>query len=185
MIKIPILKNPELLDKVIGEIQVGLKDNLSWLDYSFGRAQRLVKEIKRKKYYIPGVYSGKNDYLEVAPDAGIGNFSFFKIDDPQVMDWDPKVRGRIEANFSLIFWFDLRKIKGTQGMNTEMVKAEILKVLNGGFHLKNGRISISQIFEEAENIYRDYSINEVDNQFLMRPYAGFRFKGVLTINESC
>ena len=185
MYKTPIINNPELLDKVLGEVQKGLTNNLPWLNYAFGRAQRLVKEIRKRKHYIPGVYSGKNDYLEVSPDADIGNFSFFKIEDPQLMDWDPKIRGRIKADFSLIFWFDLRKIEGTQGRNTEMVKAQILKALNGGFPIRNGRISISRIYEEAENIYKGYSIQEVDNQFLMHPYAGFRFKGTLTINESC
>jgi hypothetical protein len=183
--KIPVINNPALIDKVIADVQTGLAQNLGWLDHAFGRAQRLVKEINKKKYLIPGVYSGKKNYLDVSPDSRIGNFSFFKIDDPQSMDWDPKIRGRIVVDYSLIFWVDLRKIPGTEGRNTEIVKAEILKVLNGGFHLRSGRITVSSIYEQADNIYKGYTIPEIENQYLMQPYAGFRFNGKLTINESC
>lgn len=42
-VKAPVVDNPELLDRIIGNIQNGLVDNLLWLDYAFGRAERLVK----------------------------------------------------------------------------------------------------------------------------------------------
>ena len=187
----PIITNPELIDRVIGDIQKGLADKLPWLDYAFGKAQRLVKIINNKRYYTPNVYAGKKpsgeyNYLGVSPDAKIGNFSFFQIDDPQIMDWEPNIRGKIDAPFGLIFWFDMRKVRpGDESRNTEAVKAEILKVLNGGIWVKSGRIVINKIYEQAENIYKGYTLDEVDNQFLMHPYAGMRFDGILTINESC
>lgn len=183
--KIPIIQNPQLLDKVIGDIQTGLASNIGWLDHSFGKAQKLIKDINGKKYYTPNVYAGGNEYLEVSPDAKIGNFSFFQIDDPQYMEWQPKIRGALRTYYSLIFWFDLRTIPGAENRNTEFVKAEVLKVLNGGFWLKSGRINVSRIYEQAENIYKGYSLDEVDNQFLMHPFAGFRLYGELFINENC
>lgn len=183
--RIPVISNPELIDRVIADIQKGLADNIGWLNYAFGRAQRLVKAINGKSYFTPNVYAGGNEYLEVSPDANIGNFCFFQIDDPQYMDWQPKIRGAIRCGYSLIFWHDLRTIPGTDGRNTEIVKAEVLKVLNGGFWLKSGRVNVTRIFEQAENIYRGYSLDEVDNQYLMHPYAGFRITGELYINESC
>lgn len=183
--KAPIRENPELLDKVLGEVQIGLIKTLPWLNHAFGRAQRLVKTINKKDYQIPGVYVGKKDYLEMSPDANIGNFSFFVIAEPQTVRWDPKIRGSISAKYSLIFWFNLQKIPGIVGRDTERVKAEIIKALNGGFPLKHGRITVESIFEQAENIYKGYNIKEVDNQFLMHPYAGFRFTGQVDINESC
>lgn len=183
--KIPVIQNPELIDRVIADIQKGLASNLGWLDYSFGKAQRLIKEINGKKVYTPNVYAGGNEYLEVSPDANIGNFSFFQLDDPQYLDWQPNIRGALKTNFSIIFWFDLRTIPGAENRNTEKVKAEVLKVLNGGFWLKSGRLSVNRIFEQAENIYKGYSLEEIDNQFLMHPFAGFRLYGELFINESC
>ena len=39
------IENPELVDRVINQIQDGLANNLPWLNHVFGRAERLVKSI--------------------------------------------------------------------------------------------------------------------------------------------
>lgn len=183
----PVRQNPELLDRVFGEIQRGLIDNINWLDKAFGKAERLVKIAPNgRKYYTPNVYAGGNEYLDVSPDSGIGNFSFFWVDDPQAVEWTPNVSVGIKTDFALIFWFDYRKIyNNVNTRNKEALKKQILDVLNGGYHLRAGHIEIERIYELAENIYNEFSLDEVDNQFLMHPYGGFRFEGSLTIQESC
>jgi hypothetical protein len=185
--KAPVINNPQLLDLVFGEIQNGLVSSLGWMDKAFGRAQKLVKVIEKKKYYTPNVYSGKgNDYMPVSPDSKIGNFSFFWVDDPQTVDWQPRQYGDLKTSFALIFWFDLRKVyPGTNERNTEVLKAQILRALNGGFPIKSGRIKVTRIYEQAEQIYRGFTLDELDNQFLMHPFAGFRFEGELTVMEPC
>ena len=183
----PIIKAPELLDVVINNIQTGLTDNLGWLDKAFGRAERLVKYgANQKKIYTPNIYIGGNEYQEVTPDAGIGNFSFFWIDDPQTVDWTPKQSIGLKSTFSLIVWFDYRTVfNDSNTRNKERIKRDILDVLNGGFWLKDGRIKINRIYELAENIYMGFSLDEVDNQFLMAPYGGFRFEGIMEVTETC
>lgn len=192
-INAPIIPNPVMLDAVIGHIQQGLVENISWLDAAFGRAQRLVKMQGGKRIVTPNVYCGgwnghsPNDYIEVSPDSKIGNFAFFEIDDPQTIDAGPWAR-EVKTPFGLIVWFDLTRVYDTDlNRNTEKLKAEILHVLNGraGWHLPSGRITINRIYERAENIYRGYTLSEIDNQFLMHPFAGFRFDGVLMYNELC
>lgn len=189
----PIIKNPVTLDAVIGEIQKGLADNLLWLDAAFGRAQRLVKMQDGKRYLTPNVYCGgwnghgENDYIEVSPDSHIGNFAFFEVDDPQTITPGPWPR-EIKAPFSLVVWFDLRTIyEEKDNRNTEQIKDDILHVLNGraGWHLKGGRVVINKVYERADNIYRGYTLPETDNQYLMHPYAGFRFEGLLEFDELC
>ena len=189
----PVIQNPVMLDKVIGEIQTGLVENITWLDAAFGRAQRLAKMVNGKRIITPNVYCGgwnghgPNDYIETSPDSKIGNFSFFEIDDPQTIDAGPWAR-EIKAPFGLIVWFDLTRVYNVvDNRNTEKLKAEILHVLNGraGWHLTGGRIAINKIYERAENIYRGYTLTEIDNQFLMHPYAGFRFDGLLEFDELC
>lgn len=182
---------PVMLDKIIGEIQTGLVENLSWLDAAFGRCQRITKMVQGKRIVVPNVYSGgkfgPNDYLEVSPDSKIGNFSFFEIEDPQTIDagmWDRNIR----APFALIVWFDLTRVYNeADNRNTEYLKAQILRVLNGraGWHLTHGRIVLNRIYERAENIYRGYTLSEIDNQYLMHPFAGFRFEGTLEFEELC
>lgn len=186
-VKAPTVENPELLDKIIANIQNGLVDNIGWLDKAFGRAERLVKyDVNGKKIYTPNVYAGENDYTCVTPDSGIGNFSFFWIDDPQNVEWEPCVSIGIKAPFSLIVWFDFRTITNSSNIrDKESVKRQILDVLNGGFWLKSGSITVNKVYELAENIYKGFSLDEIDNQFLMHPYGGFRFEGELQISENC
>lgn len=189
----PIIQNPVMLDRIIGEIQTGLVENIPWLDVAFGRSQRLTKMLNGKRIITPNVYCGgwnghgPNDYLEVSPDSKIGNFAFFEIEDPQTIDAGPWAR-EIKAPFGLIVWFDLTRVyNAPDNRNTEKLKADILRVLNGraGWHLSNGRIQINKIYERAENIYRGYTLTEIDNQFLMHPYHSMRFDGVLEFAELC
>lgn len=186
-IKAPVVDNPELLDRIIGYIQKGMVENLPWLDYAFGRAERLVKmNVNQKRYYTPNVYSGNNDYMEVTPDANIGNFCFFWVDDPQDISWLPGITVGIKTVFSIIFWFDYRKIyNDASTRNKEDLKRQILDVLNGGFWLRSGSLRINKVYELAENIYRGFSLDEIDNQFLMHPFGGIRFEGELSVNETC
>ena len=189
----PIIPNPVMLDAVIGEIQTGLTDNISWLDAAFGRSQRLTKMMNGKRIVTPNVYCGgwnghgPNDYIEVSPDSKIGNFTFFEIEDPQTITPGPWAR-EIKTPFGLIVWVDLTRIYNTDtNRNTERLKADILHVLNGraGWHLTNGRIVVNRIWERVENIYKGYTLSEIDNQFLMHPYWGMRVDGLLEYNELC
>lgn len=191
----PVIAQPVLADKVIYEIQLALKANFNWLDAAFGRAQKLTKNIDGKRYVLPNVYcggldnKGKNDYIEVTPDAHIGNFCFFEINDPQNIDWNLGQPMGVTTPFALIFWFDLRRIYNSEtNRNTETLKNDILTLLNGrsGWHLiGGGRIQITKCFEDAKNIYRGYTIDEIDNQYLMHPYAGFRFEGTIEKGQPC
>ena len=77
MDRTPKQTNPQLLDRVIGVIQTALADNLPWLNFAFGRAERTKKEIDGRIYFLPTVYVGKNDYAEITPDdTHFGCYSF-------------------------------------------------------------------------------------------------------------
>ena len=116
----------------------------------------------------------------------MGNFSFFVLDDPQKVDWQPGIQGSYNVPFSLIVWFDMSTITDdVNNRDTEAVKAKILHILNGGFRMRYGRITINRIYERAENIYNGFSLDEVENQFLMHPYAGFRFTGEMFVEQPC
>lgn len=189
----PTIDNPVMLDAVLSDIQTGLVDSIQWLDVAFGRAQRLTKMINGKRVITPNVYCGGwknhgvNDYIEVSPDSKIGNFSFFEIDDPQTITGDVWSKD-IRTPFRLIFWFDLRRVYGkAANRNIEKMKAEVLQVLEGraGWHLKEGHITIARFYEKIENIYRGYTLSEIDNQFLMHPFGGFAIDGVLEYPELC
>ena len=177
---------PRLIDKILGDIQKGLADNIGWLDNVFGKAYRLVSRDNTRRYYTPVVYTHGNEYLKMFPDSGLGNFVFFRVDDPQTMNWIPYQQGSLKFTSALIVWFDLRRVfYGGDGRNIEAIKAEFLKVLNGCFTIHSGNLQVSRIYEQAENIYKGYTIDEVDNQFLMHPYGGLRIDLDINVNEDC
>lgn len=181
----PKIENPELFDRIIVDIQQHLSDSFLWLNRSFGRAERLVKMINGKRYYTPNVYAGGNEYLNVSPDSKLGNFSFFTIEDPQNVIWETGY-SEWKTEFSIIFWFDMRTITNeANNRNIQLIKSQILKSLNEGLRLSVGRIKIKKVYEKAENIYSGFTLDEIDNQFLMHPYAGLKFVGDMEINQPC
>lgn len=189
----PIIPDAVMLDAALGKIQEGLVAGLPWLNVAFGRSQRLTKLVNGRRIVVPSVFCGgwnghgENDYIEVSPDSKIGNFSFFEVNDPQTLEVGPWAR-EITSPVSLIFWFDLRRVYGeASNRNTEFLKAQIFRLLNGGtgWTLPHGRLSVTRCYEEAANIYRGYTLDEIDNQFLMHPFAGFRFECVLVYEELC
>lgn len=177
---------PAFTDLVIGQIQDVLKANLSWLDYSFGKAQKLATVKDKQKHVYPAVHLSAGEYLNVFPTDQFRNFSFFLIEDPQKVDFNAHVHNQVTAKYALIFWVNLDDIfAGSEDRNTEALKAEIVKVLTRKTFLTFGRLTLSAIYEQAENIYKGFNIKEVESQFLMQPYAGFRFEGELTFTEPC
>jgi hypothetical protein len=175
---------PHLFDVPIDEIQTALDNECSWLNTIFGRCERLVKEINGNKYYTANWHKAGNDYIWIAPDEGLGNFCFFVLDEPTNLE--PYHAGdvtRSTIGFSLILWCDLRTIY--ESRDTEAIKEEILKILNGHTHLHSGRMSINRVYERAENVFREFDYDEIDNQFMMHPFAAFRFEGELIVDTLC
>lgn len=183
--RIPMKAHPRLFDIVIGEMQQGLAAQLPWLSHAFGKAERLVKIIQGRRYYTPNVYTGGNDYELIAPDSNFGNYCFFTLDEPQGVAWSAGDMSTVRAPFSVIFWVDMRTIPDAEERNTEAVKRQILRALNGGIFVRSGRFSIARIYERAENIFKGFTLDEVDNQFLMHPFCGWRFEGEIVITDSC
>ena len=176
-------------------MQQVLVANLGWLDAAFGRCQRLAKKINGKQVITPNVYCGRwrghgpNDYIEVSPDSKIGNFCFFEVNDPETVDWNFRQLMDIETPISIIFWFDTRRVfNEAANRDISHLKNEILALLNGTSGLTlhtGGKLVINRIYERAENIYRGYSLSEIDNQFLMHPFAGLRFDGTIKMTQPC
>ena len=99
-----------------------------------------------------------------------------------------QVEVRIRSPFSLIVWVDLRRVEKKMSMpderNTEYIKEQVLSVIETADRRK-GHISISKIYQRAENVFDGFTLDEVQNQFLMSPYAGFRFQGEMIVTNDC
>jgi len=176
--------NPVLFDRVISEVQDILESELSWLDYAFGRAQDLIRTEGDRDLRYPAAYIRRDEYQSLEPNQNLGNFSFFLLNDPDTVDFQQNQYNRLTSGYSLIFWLNIESL-GASDRNTENVKADILRVLTRVLRLTSGSITVDSISEKAENIYRGYSLREIDSQYLMHPYVGFRFEGTMYVKEIC
>lgn len=178
-----------LHDKVINEVREALAANLPWLDVTYGRCERLVKkENDGKRYYVPAIYKQCENYESLLPDDKRGCYSFFVMREPQTVSQQVQTEVRIKSPFSLIVWVDMRRVERKMNMpdnrNTEYIKEQVLSVLNTALTRK-GSITVESIYERAENVFQGFTLDEVQNQFLMSPFAGFRFDGTMIVTNDC
>lgn len=202
VIKIPMKKNPVLLDKIIQDIQIKLKEKLTWLDYAFGRAYKLVQHQENGgKFIYPAAYIGNSDYISLLPDDNYGNFCWFDIYDSQKVINVVQSTPQFTISGAIIFWFNLDSIfSDNDAMYTEEIKDEIIRVLSTpGIVKQTGKLVINEIYERFENIYSGYSIEKIynnyqysgqdiqslDKMFFMHPYSGLRFEFTITTRELC
>ena len=179
MSKVYTRQNPYLIDKTIAEIQNYIADKLQY-ENIFGRCERTVKEVNGRKIFIPTFYKGANEYYPLLPDSDLNNFVFFNCDEPQRVDLTRGNPLQISTTVNIILWFDIRTLENADERNTEKIKYNFLDALKN-IVLTAGRISVNKIYTLAENIYRGFSLDEVQNQFLMSPFGGFRFECDLQI----
>lgn len=202
VIKIPMKKNPVLLDKIIQDIQTKLKEKLTWLNYAFGRAYKLVQhQDNGGKFIYPAAYIGNSDYISLLPDDNYGNFCWFDIYDSQKVINVVQSTPQFTISGAIIFWFNLDSIfSDNDAMYTEEIKDEIIRVLSTpGIVKQTGKLAINEIYERFENIYSGYSIEKIynsyqysgqdiqslDKMFFMHPYSGLRFEFTITTRELC
>ena len=198
-VHIRMKENPVLLDKILQDIQTTLMDKLSWLNYAFGRAYKIIEHRPDGgKFVYPAVYNGNGEYVSLLPNDNLGNFSWFDIYDPQVIEQNIR---QFTYKGAIVFWYNLSSIYSDANvLYTEEVKNEIINVLTAkGFITTVGRLSISRVYENFENIYKGYAlekiynnyqysgedIQELDKQFFMYPYAGLRIEFDLVTRELC
>lgn len=201
-VQIRYKENPVLLDKVLQDMQTTLLVKLPWLNYAFGRAYKLVENRPDgAKFIYPAAYNGNGEYVSLLPNDNFGNFSWFDIYDPQKITQVVQSLPQYTFSGAIVFWYDLSSIYEDETvLHTEEVKDEIIRVLaTPGVITTTGKLTINNIYERFENIYKGYSIEkiynnydysgqniqDIDKQFFMYPYAGIRIEFTLITRELC
>jgi len=182
--QIAVLKEPTGIDYVLQEVQIILATRLTWLTYVFGKAERKVEMNDNKKVVFPAVYTGGKDYLKVFPDSKIGSFCFFDFEDGEELDMN-RTNVDCMSKFSLIFFFDFRTVypDDWQERSLQHVKQQVIELFRSST-FQFSQIRINKIFEHAPNIYKNYTDKEIQNQFTMRPFGGFRVEGIIKYKET-
>lgn len=179
-------EEPRLFDRPIQDLQKSIARRLLFMDHVFGRCERLAKVIDGRTVYSPNVYKGKDEYILLTPDnTDLGNYSFFVAEEPETMVSAFGISGRIKAPFSLVVWVDLRTIEEKDARNVYELELKVLDAIASPGVLRHGGLEVSRVYHRAENVFTGFTLDEVDNQFMMSPFAGLRIELELWVDEDC
>ena len=196
--RIPTKNSPRLFEDVIQEMQVQMGAGLAWLNHIFGKAEKTAvdfavlrqyyqKHEHKGAYYLPSVYVGGGKYESIVPDRrDWGNYAFFYMEEPQEVSGGRRVPPYfdLDGTVNVIVWGDSRDIEAEDDRNLESIKNEVLNVL-GGMRLTTGRVEWERIYEQDKGVFEEYSMSEMDGQYMMWPYFAFRVKGRIQCNSGC
>lgn len=179
-------KQPRLFDHIIQDLQRNIARRLLFMSHVFGRCERLQKEINGHRVFSPNVYAGGDEYILLTPDnISLGNYCFFVAEEPEQMAVRVGNYGRLRAPFSLVVWVDMRKVGEEDDRNTYDVELKVLDAIGEAGIIKRGGIEVTRIYHKAENVFSGFTLDEVDNQFLMSPFFGLRIEFEAWIDEDC
>lgn len=179
--------DPQLLDKVVKQVRDKFKEKLTWLDTVFGLAFVNTMRIDKKDYKYPAVYIGKQEYVNALPTEQYGNYCFFEAEDPTTYNPDYVGKHQITSRLSIIFYVNMDDLYQDDLVHRiENVKRLILDVLASPGILKNGgSLRVNKIYQRVENVFNNYQLTQINEQFLMYPYVGLRFECLVSHTESC
>lgn len=172
-----------MIDTTLNNIANTLLGKLPWLDVAYGKSYRLVDS---ENNLYPAIHINGLEYISVLPNDTLGNYLFFELEDPQQLISHTQNKFAYRFNTNLIVWFNLQSIYGTitNLVLSDSVKDTIVAALSNKYYT-DLNIEIVAIFENAENIFKRYSLKQVDTQFLMLPFYGFKFSLNITEKKVC
>lgn len=187
----PVVADPlALLEAGFAPTLSDIETALPWLTRCYGVATKLEKTGTdgKGKIMYPAVFAGGTEYINLLPDEALGNYCYIDVEDgAELLRTTHRVRG-VKAKAAFVFWLDVRKGFGATDPDTISVSA-LIDSADAVLHRLQSpglRTQVTRYWVRSEHIYRGYTVNEIEHQFLMRPYAGFRIDlDVVYVPESC
>ncbi len=183
------LKN---LDLRIQNIATYLKSELTWLDYSFGIADRCVEKKNDKDNFYPGVFlSNSVDPFDCMPHDEF-NTSFWQVADSIKIDnlspGDVPMRNiEFSCTVACIFYVDIRKISVSKpfAVTRSEVKQDIFDAFASMYGV-DATFNMTEIIDnDFADIYEGYSVTDIDNLKKQLPFYACRVNGILTFTPDC
>lgn len=175
--------DPVLLDAKIAEVQAVLKTSvLSWNQYSFARAYRHAKMVNGAKVFYPAVYQGAGlDYLNVFPNDNLTSYSFVYSGGPHELLSENNGFHHYESVISVIVVFRLNKIGSSYDNRfTERLKYDVIEQLG-----LVPELEVSAVYDDIEDCFSDFTLNEIETQYLSEQFGGLRFNCLVRYSNDC
>lgn len=153
--------------------------SVPFIDYVYGRARANERIRNGKKYRYPGFYIGNGEYEDMLPLDSRGNgYAFIMLDDPiESINYVSFETNKYKVGYSLIVWYK----EGT----SEMMDIDLCKDYVLGCLKLCPNVTVDKIYEKYSNVFSGFSCDEIDTQYLMWPWNGFKITGEITYNEPC
>lgn len=192
------IETPVNIDRPIQELQHAFTA-LPWLEKIYGRTYLSYRNDSSGKLItypeawqgVEGVKPRTRDLINVMPNDNLNSQVFFRVDDPiNVLNYAPDNRNQMRATLQIIVWFNMDFINKTLDSPltyryTEILKSQIQQAITSCQFTPYSSITVLRVYEEAENVFRGYTIDKVKQQELVHPWGGFRFECELTYQEDC
>lgn len=178
------------IDKKIQDLQIEINTDLSWLDKSFGLADRIVEIKEGKEYVYPAVFeSNKIDSIPMMPGDVWQSFCFWvKTEESKFdnnVDFPPK-NPMITYNVSCIFYIDIRRIDNT--LTYKETKSKLRDDIFNFFNKVQLSARLKQlrfIDDDITKVWEGYSLDQIDNTFKVYPKWACRMDFELSFRDGC
>lgn len=177
---LPLLTKPVGIDVQIQQLQSDLS-NISWLEYSFGRAYIGEMEQKGKDYTYPAVYKGTKNYQDASPNDNLKSQSFFVLDgDYAYEDYQINQDNKFSVPISLIVWGRLDKISNKDEHFGSLLLQDVIQVIKN-----SGEFVINKITDNDKDVFREFSVSDRSPSLFYYPYFCYRIKMTAYSSDEC
>ena len=175
------------LDKKIQEIQI-LLSGLSWLDKSFGLADRIVELKDNSPYIYPATFETNTiDPVPLMPCDTWGAYCFWTGGDSEFdfnIDFPPK-NPIITVSVSCIFYINVRGVDSST--NYKETKTKLREDIFNFFNTVqvNKLVATTFIEDDITKVFAGFSIEQVENKFKMYPRWACKMDLELSYRDDC
>jgi hypothetical protein len=191
---IPIPLEAIEIDAEIQKIEMELKTNLAWLDYSFGRVYRKIEKRGSQTLYFPEAYIGKKggsvdgkpDYTRALYDDSKMSTMFFVVGSGEQTNFDQFQHNFIKWPVSLIFMVNLEKINSvllTTELFTQNLIRDVRRVLTDAY-TQSAKWKLTKEHRSFNEVFKEFTIEEKRGQ-TTAPHQVFRLDLDVILPEEC
>jgi hypothetical protein len=178
------------VDAKIQEVQIKLDAGLSWVVKCFGLADRIVETRNDKPYIFPAVFeSNVKDPINLMPSDAWNSYCFWiKHPESKIEDVGDSVAKMLIKTYevSCIFYLDISKIDNV--LTYKETKSKFIEDIFNFFdtvHLSSQLVPTKFIEDDITEIFKGFTIDQVDNKWKMYPKWACRIDFDLSFRDGC
>ena len=188
--RIPTFTGLKGIDTRIQQLQTRLASQISWLQYSFGLCQPVLKQVGEDEIIIPVCHvDNTTDAYDMRPwlDDSHNSYSFWDMIDMNpdyVENYSYRRYPALHYSVACIIIVNLDSIGSDYKDNRSQVRQDILNFFHNNIRLYGMFEMTAMIERDIELIFDGYDIE--DPLILLRDNtAAFRVEGVVTFKQDC